>query len=490
MLFDTALTIVGVLLLVGALSCKISSRFNLPTLLLFLAAGAVAEYFMPIEGAGFVKQINHFGIISMAYILYSGGLETDVAALRGVSVRGGVLAVPGVALTAFMTGFGAYIIFCGRYPLIWCLLLGALISSTDAAAVFSILRGRSVGLKGDLQPLLEFESGSNDPMAAFLTVVMCTLCAGGESGSFLLEIPLVFYRLGGGVLMGILCGWAGKYLFRIRLDFEGLYFVLSVALVLLCYGAAQLVQTNGFMACYVCGVYMSGAVYNYKRGLVKFHNAVAWLMQVGLFILLGFLASPEHLLKPGVWMPGVALALLLMFAARPLAVFICLAASRHNWREKLLISWVGIRGAAPIVLTTFPLAMGVEHAEMMFRLVFFMVILSVLIQGWTLMPVARMLKMAKNVSSRGARAPLELEIMDDHCDQEMKEFEVVPGSELIGKTLAQISFPAGVLVTMIRRDGKFAPAHGNSKIAAGDGLLIMAEQQLLTAVEKRFFYFR
>ena len=189
--------------------------------------------------------------------------------------------------------------------------------------------------------------------------------------------------------MGILFGWGGKHLFRVRLDFEGLYFVLSVALVLLCYGAAQLVQTNGFMACYVCGVYMSGAVYNYKRGLVKFHNAVAWLMQVGLFILLGFLASPEHLVERGVWVPGVVLALLLMFVARPVSIFICLSASRHNWREKLLISWVGIRGAAPIVLATFPLAMGVDHAEMIFRLVFFMVILSVLIQGWTLMPVAR-----------------------------------------------------------------------------------------------------
>lgn len=289
--------------------------------------------------------------------------------------------------------------------------------------------------------------------------------------------------------MGILFGWGGKHLFRVRLDFEGLYFVLSVALVLLCYGAAQLVQTNGFMACYVCGVYMSGSVYNYKRGLVKFHNAVAWLMQVGLFILLGFLASPEHLVERGVWVPGVVLALLLMFVARPVSIFICLSASRHNWREKLLISWVGIRGAAPIVLATFPLAMGVEHAEMIFHLVFFMVILSVLIQGWTLMPVARLLKMAKNVSSRGARTPLELEIMDGHCDQEMKEFEVASASELVGKTLAEISFPPGVLVTMIRRDGKFTPAHGNSKIAAGDGLLIMAETQLLTAVEKRFFNF-
>ena len=487
MIFDTVLTIVGILLLAGAMSCKISSRFNLPTLLLFLAAGAVAEWLLPISGEEYVDPINSFGILAMAYILYSGGLETDMRAVRSVSLRGIVLAGPGVAITALILGVGCYFLLDSEKSFLWCLLLGALISSTDAAAVFAILRGRTVGLKGDLQPLLELESGSNDPMAAFMTLMLCALCVGQEEFKWYWEVPMILYQLGGGVLLGIFFGWAGKYLFRVKLDFEGLYFVISMALVLLCYGIAQLVNTNGFMACYVCGVCMNGANYNFKRGIAKFHNAVAWLMQIGLFILLGFLAQPETLFTVNIWSTGIMLGLILMFVARPLAVFICLAASRHTWKEKVFISWVGIRGAAPIVLATFPLAFGVEDSQLMFRLIFFMVILSVIIQGWTLMPVARWLKVDKTVAASRGRAPLELEIMHGNCDQEMQEFEVSENSVLAGKTLAEIAFPAGVLVTMIRRNDRFIPAHGNTQIFAGDGLLVMAERRLIDNLEKKYF---
>ena len=487
MSFDAALTIVGILLLAGAMSCKISSRFNLPTLLLFLAAGVAAEWLLPVSGSDFVQQINNFGILAMAYILYSGGLETELKAVKKIMVRGLVLACIGVVLTAFIMGGGAFLFFGSKYSFLWCLLLSSLISSTDAAAVFAILRGRSVGLKGDLQPLLEFESGSNDPMAAFLTLMMCTLCLGKEEFNWGIEIPLVVYKLGGGVLFGIFAGWAGKYLFRVKLDFEGLYFVISVAWVVFCYGMAQMLGTNGFMACYVCGVCMNGSHYNYKRGLVKFHNALAWLMQIGLFILLGFLAQPKKLIEPDVWIPGVVLGLFLMFIARPAAVFLCLINSRYSFKEKLFISWVGIRGAAPIVLATFPLALGVENAQLMFRVIFFIVILSVTIQGWTLMAAARKLKVARAVSGNRERAPLELEIMHGSCDQDMREFEVTAESDLAGKTLAEIAFPSGVLVTMIRRNERFIPAKGNSCIENGDGLLIMAERQLLHELEEKYF---
>lgn len=487
MSFDAALTIVGILLLAGAMSCKISSRFNLPTLLLFLAAGVAAEWLLPVRGEDFVRQINNFGILAMAYILYSGGLETDLHAVKKIMVRGLILACAGVVLTAFFMGCGAFVFFGRQYSFVWCLLLASLISSTDAAAVFAILRGRSVGLQGNLQPMLEFESGSNDPMAAFLTLMMCTLCLGKEEFNWLVEIPLMFYKLGGGVLFGIFAGWAGKYLFRVKLDFEGLYFVISVAWVVFCYGMAQMLGTNGFMACYVCGVCMNGAHYNYKRGLVKFHNALAWLMQIGLFILLGFLAKPKAMLDPAILGPGVILGLFLMFIARPLAVFICLIKSRYSFKEKLFISWVGIRGAAPIVLATFPLALGVENAQLMFRLIFFIVILSVTIQGWTLMAAARKLKVARAAAGNRERAPLELEIMHGSCDQEMREFEVTTDSELAGKTLAEIAFPSGVLVTMIRRHERFIPARGNSCIECGDGLLIMAEARLLRDLEEKYF---
>ncbi|MBR2344169.1 MAG: potassium/proton antiporter [Lentisphaeria bacterium] len=488
---DSIIMISGLLLLAGAFSNKISSRFNLPTLLMFLAVGVFAEEFLPFEGTMFAREINFFGVLAMCFILFSGGVDTSPKAVRQVAVRGLILAIPGVALTALLLGGGAYLILGMKYSFLWCLLLGALISSTDAAAVFAILRGKGVSLKGKLKPLLELESGSNDPTAAFLTVLLIGLvnaaAFGGEARIGWLGGVLIFYQLGGGILAGIGCGWLGRKLFNVKLEYEGLYFVISVAWVLVCYGLTQVLGANGFMACYVCGMAMNAGRYNYQKAISKFYNGVAWLMQVGLFTVLGFLADPVQMLDVGVWLPGILLGLFLMLIARPLAVFVCLAGSEFSRREKLMISWVGIRGAAPIVLATFPLAAGVPDAQQMFRLIFFMVLISVTFQGWTLMPVARWLKLAKNDSGTHEPAPLELEVTHGSAHQAMYEYKVMPESGLDGKTLAEIGLPPGVLVTMIRRDGGFIPPHGNTLIQNGDGMLIMAERRQLREIVKKYF---
>lgn len=485
---DSIITITGLLLLAGVFSNKLSSRFNLPTLLLFLLVGICFEAVLPIEGTLYANEINFFGIVAMCFILYAGGSDTSPETIEPVAKRGILLAVPGVMITAAITGFGAYFLLRCQYPLLWCLLLGAIISSTDAAAVFAILRGKNISLKGNLKPLLELESGSNDPTAAFLTMMMIGFVL-GKSHSVTLEIPLILYQLGGGILAGIVFGWLGKQLFKTRLDHEGLYFVVSVAWILLCYGASQLIRTNGFMACYVCGIALNAGKYNYQKALIKFHNGIAWLMQVGLFTVLGFLADPEHLIDSSVWLPGIALGLLLMLIARPAAVFICLFHSDYTWREKLMVSWVGIRGAAPIVLATFPLAAGVDNAALMFRLIFFMVILSVTLQGWLIMPVAKLLKVADDTKeAKEPPAPLELEVTEKSAHQEMKEYRVRAGNELIGKTLAEIKFPQGVLVTMIRRNKFFIPPHGDTRIEEKDGMLIMADIKLLKELEKKYFF--
>lgn len=484
---DSIITITGLLLLAGVFSNKLSSRFNLPTLLLFLLVGICFEAVLPIEGTLYAGEINFFGIIAMCFILYAGGSDTSPETIEPVARRGLLLAIPGVMLTAAITGIGAYFMLRCQYPLLWCLLLGALISSTDAAAVFAILRGKNISLKGNLKPLLELESGSNDPTAAFLTMMMIGFVL-GKNHSVVLEVPLILYQLGGGILAGIAFGWLGRQLLGTRLDHEGLYLVVSVAWVLFCYGIAQLIRTNGFMACYVCGISLNAGKYNYQKAMVKFHNGIAWLMQVGLFTVLGFLADPEHLISPSVWLPGIGLGLLLIFIARPAAVFICLLGSDYSLREKLMISWVGIRGAAPIVLATFPLAAGVENADLMFRLIFFMVILSVTLQGWLIMPVAKLLKVADNVrETKEPPAPLELEVTENSAHQEMKEYRVNQGNQLIGKTLAEIKFPQGVLVTMIRRNRSFIPPHGDTRIEEKDGMLIMAETRQLREIEKKYF---
>ena len=483
---DSIILISGILLMAGVFSNKISAKFNLPTLLLFLGAGIIAELLLPFNGESYAMHINFFGIIAMCFILFSGGCETSPDNIRPVAVRGLLLAMPGVILTALLIGCGAYIVLGGKFSLAWCILLGSIISSTDAAAVFSILRGQGVGLKGKLKPLLEFESGSNDPTAAFLTLLMINIVI-GKSGNVFIQLPLVIYQLGGGILLGYAFGKLGQKLFHIKLAYEGLYFVTGVAYVLLCYGISQLLRANGFMACYVCGVILNSGRYNYQKALTKFYNGIAWLTQVGLFTVLGFLANPEELIRPRVWLPGIVLGLLLMFIARPAAVFTCLAGSEFSFKEKLMVSWVGIRGAAPIVLATFPLAAGVENADFMFRIIFFMVIISILLQGGTLMPVARWLKVAKSAKHVYTPAPLELEVSEHHTKHEMREFYVGENCPLKEKTLAAIGFPKGVLVTMIRRNNKFTPPQGDTKIEVGDGMLIMGENEQLKDIQELYF---
>ena len=487
--WDSVITVAGLLLLAGAFSNKLSSRFNLPTLLLFLTAGIFAESVLPFNGYNYASQINFFGIAAMCFILFSGGSDTSVQDVKKVAFRGLLLAVIGVSITAFITGIGAYAFMGKTHSFLWCMLLGALISSTDAAAVFAILRGRGVKLKGNLAPLLELESGSNDPMAAFLTLMLIGLFGSqaNSSGEIFFDALSVVYQLGVGIISGWIFGIAGRKCFKVKLEYEGLYFVSSVAIVLLCYGVTQQLGANGFMACYVCGISLNSARYNYQKALTKFHNGIAWLMQVGLFTVLGFLAEPEKLFVPDVWIPGVVLGLVLMFIARPISVFICLAGSDFSFREKIMISWVGIRGAAPIVLATFPLAADIVDAALMFRLIFFMVILSVLLQGWTLIPAAKLLKVASKAKNTPSPAPLELEVTGESAHQEMREYHISENSGLNGKTLSEIGFPPGVLVTMLRRDGRTISPGGSTVVKAGDGLLIMADRQILREVAKHYF---
>ena len=489
--FSVFTTFAGLLLLAGVLANKLSSRFNMPLLLLFLAVGMTVGSggigLVALDPEKHAQPINALGTVAMGFILFSGGLGTRFREIRPVLSRGIVLATFGVLLTAFFLGICGYVIFTGfggNHGFPWWMLMAAIISSTDAAAMFAIMRGNGVNLSGSLQPLLELESGSNDPMAALLTLVMlqAVTAAGGFS---VWQLPLLVYKIICGACAGVLMGYIGKKLFCHRFEYEGLYYVLGVSLVLLCFGAAELLQTNGFLAVYVCGVIMGNMKYNFRSGLEKFNEGIAWLMQVILFTTLGMLVAPAELLRPRILIPGVLLSLCMMFLARPAAVFISLCRSHFSLKEKTLIAWAGLRGAAPIVLATFPLAAGVEGSKVMFNVVFFMVIGSVLVQGMTLMPLARRLGLARPFAAK-KRAPVEMETVEG-ANYELHEFEVKSDSPLAGVTLAQAKLPPGALVTMIRRGSGFMPACGSTVIEAGDDLVVMGAPDKLHALARLYF---
>ena len=495
----------GALLLVGVLSSKLSSKVNLPILLVFLAVGMIAGSdgleWVRLSGRANGGQVNFFGTVAMCFILFSGGMNTRFSSVRKVLAPGMLLASVGVVLTALILGLSAFSISCFTgypLPLAWCLLLGSLISSTDAAAVFAILRGRSVSLKGKyLQPLLEFESGSNDPTAYLLTILMVEVLKSSAAASplqLLIRIAVgVLWGLGAGALLGFGFGIAAQGIYilcgrRKLIEYEGLYFVLGISIVLLSYGISEhYFGANGMMAAYVCGITMGNIRFYFRKGITQFNDGIGWLMQVGLFTVLGLLVSPRELLNPTACLiPGLLLSMVLIFIARPIAVWLSMTGSRFNTREKIFISWVGLRGAAPIMLATFPLAAGVENAGNLFNMSFFMVLTSMLVQGPTLMPLARRLGLAAPLTER-ARIPLELEVTSASRNQEMFEFEVPADAPFAGTAIAALGLPSGVLVLLLRRNDEFLQPHGDTEVRVGDGLLFMGDHHAMEEVHRRFF---
>ncbi len=497
------LAMVGALLLLGAVSNKLSSKANMPILLAFLAIGMTAKHFgiIPADVAnnGSPRTINMLGTVAMCFILYSGGLNTRFSSVREVLLPASLLASFGVLITAVVMGLACYFIgrkIDSRVALPWCLLLGALVSSTDAAAVMAVLRNRNTGLKGKIQPLLEVESGSNDPTAYLLTIILLDVVRSGSTPSFFSVLLSLLGGVAWGLSMGALVGFAfgiiGQWIYtsasRHRmLEYEGLYFVIGISVVLLTFGMTEkYLHANGLMAVYVCGITMGNIRFNFKKALTQFNDGISWLMQVSLFTVLGFMVVPRELVEPRELRSGLLLSALLLFAARPLAVWICMAGSRFSGRERVLISWVGLRGAAPIMLATFPLAANIPYAQDIFNKVFFMVLTSILVQGSTLMPLARRLGLACRSDER-ERVPLELEITEAGGDSEMFEFEVPPSATFAGATVAELGLPAGALILLVRRKGRFFSPRGDSRIEAGDGMLIMGPGKVMREVGARFF---
>jgi len=391
----------AVLLLLSVIASKASAQLGIPSLLLFLFIGMLAGS----EGLGGIyfddAQVAQFvGVVALTFILFAGGLDTNWIQIKPVLGRGVILATAGVMLTAILVGGFSILILGLDY--LDALLLGAIVSSTDAAAVFSLLRSKKTNLKGELKPLLEFESGSNDPMAIFLTVSLTSLIM-TPSQSTIEMIPMFAQQMALGATMGYLSGKGMMYIVnRINLESNGLYPVLTIAMVLLIYGSTVILGGNGFLAVYIAGITFGNSNFLNKRSTISFHEGLAWLMQITMFIVLGLLVFPSHLI-PIAWI-GLVISAFLMFIARPVAIFLLLSVSKMSYREKAMISWVGLKGAVPIVLATIPLLAGLSDAETIFNIVFFIVMTSVLLQGSSITFVAKLL---------GVESPVGPELVQD-----------------------------------------------------------------------------
>lgn len=466
---------IGALIFLSVLANRVSERFGVPMLLMFLGIGMLAGS----DGIGGIyfdnaAVANLLGVFALAFILFSGGLDTDWRSVRPVMWRALNLATAGVIVTAVLVGLFAWLVL--GFPLTEGLLLGAIVSSTDAAAVFAIMRSRGVGLKGRLKPLLELESGSNDPMAVFLTVAVIGVIA-NPAYPWTALIPSLAVRMTCGLAVGVLVGLGAACVFnRLRLEYEGLYPVLSMSLVLLAYGLSETLHGNGFLAVYTCGLVLGNKDFKHKRFLAKFHDGLGWLMQIVLFLALGLLVFPSRL--PEIAGTALLAAAFLMFVARPVAVYLGLWRSGFTMRERTLVAWTGLRGAVPIVLATFPFTAGYEHSDTMFNIVFFIVLASVLLQGKTLMLVARWLKVDAPLLAR-PKSPIEFD-KGDGMQGETREIEIPPESSAVGQHVAALGLPPDVLILLVRRGQGFLVPRGATVLEAFDTLMLIGPSEQLT----------
>lgn len=467
---ENILLVGSLLLFVSIIVGKTSYKFGVPTLLLFLAIGMLAGS----DGIGGIQfdnpQIAQFiGIVSLNFILFSGGLDTNWTSVRPILREGLALSTLGVLLTAL--SLGTFVWFVTDFTIYESMLLGSIVSSTDAAAVFSILRSKNLALKTNLRPTLELESGSNDPMAYVLTIAFLTLVV-NQDQNLASIIPLFLQQMILGGIAGFAFGKLSKFIInKIKLDFEGLYPVLVIALMFITFAATDFVGGNGFLSIYICAVYLGNQDLIHKKTILKMYDGLAWLMQIVLFLTLGLLVFPSQVFPyMGI---GLLISLFLIIVARPIGVFLSLVFFKMKLRRRFYISWVGLRGAVPIVFATYPLLAGIDKANMIFNIVFFISVTSVLIQGTTLSIVAKWLNVAL---PEKAKKITELDqLVLDLPKSSLQEFEVLPDFHAVGKKIVDLNFPKSAFIIMIKRNGEFIRPGGSTIIESKDILMVLAD---------------
>lgn len=469
--------IAGALFLISILATTVTPRLGTPLLLVFLVIGMLAGE----DGPGNIHFENYqfanlLGTAALAVILFDGGMRTRMETFRVALKPALSLATIGVVLTALAIGVVSAALL--HLSLTEGMLLGAIVSSTDAAAVFSLLRSRSVSLNQRVGSTLEIESGTNDAIAVCLTLSLIHLLM-GEAHTLLHLGGFFLLQFGGGALLGVIGGFVlSAALNRLELG-EPLYPLLALFAGLLIYGATASFGGSGFLAVYIAGLVLGNRRGRASASIRRFHNGIAWLAQIGLFLMLGLLVTPSALipLAPA----ALLISATLMLVARPAAVFLCLLPFRFAWREQFYVAWVGLRGSVPIVLATYPWLAGLEHAGLYFDITFFIVLISLIVQGWTVSFAADVLDV-KVPQSNAVMQRIDLDLPGQH-DYEVVSYELGQSSALLGRRPRDLPMPDGTRVIGLSRDGKLLP-RGRSTLQAGDYLSLLVNEAQFPDVER------
>lgn len=460
---DGAILTAATLIVAGALLVGVSDRLRVPASLISLAVGMLVGS----DGLGWVNVddaalVRDLSIVALIIILFEGGLTTKPSAIREAGVPAFILSSVGVILTAAVTAVGTQLVFRPGWEI--AMLLGAVVASTDAAVVFDLLRRAPLPRK--LASILEVESGANDPFAILLTVGVVEALRGPISAGEVVSFAVL--QLLGGLAVGGAVGWAGVFLLRSRLRSQALYPILATGIAGLAYAVATRLSASGFLAVFVAGLMIGAMVPRQRRVIRSFYSSLATGTDIALFLMLGLLVFPSDL--PAVALIGLGTTAMLVLVARPLAVFLSLATVRLSWKEKTLLSWAGLRGAVPIVLATIPATSGVPAGETIFNLVFFVVLVSTLLQGTTVVPVARRLGLAVD---RPAWQSIAEAVPLEGVEVDLVEITVTPDLPLVGQQLRSIPPPASMLITTVVRGQRAVLAGPDTVFEAGD-LIVMA----------------
>lgn len=477
---EIILLIISVLILISIFLTKLSDNFGVPSLVLFLIMGMIAGS----DGLGQIEFSDYelsksIGIIALVFILFSGGLDTRWKSVKKVFWSGFSLSTLGVTLVTITVGF-----FCNYFfgfGLIESFLLGAIISSTDAAAVFSTLRAKNTRLKGCVRPLLELESGSNDPMAIFLTVLIIESLINGIPATLTAVLNLIM-QFGIGAAIAVVSGKLMVKLFNMmKFGNDSLYVVFAIAFALLVYALTTLLKGSGMLAVYISAIIIGNSDFIQKRSTIRFFEGIALLSQIIMFLVMGLLSDPSELL-PVLWI-GLIISAFLMLVARPVSVFISLMFSKISFKEKSFVSWVGLKGAVPIILAIFPIIYGIQGGNNIFNLVFFITLTSALIQGWSIPLMAKLFKLDEPEPVKELM-PIKMS-SQVHTNKEMIDLIIPYKSEIIGKSLADLSLPEESLIVLISRNGEYVVPSGSTSLEEGDTLLVLVNKENVNEVKQK-----